>query len=99
MRGTGRGCLNFFGGLSLCLQLKLFLRGCWKIRSLPRLVYSNTGLRSKVFVAAFMGVREDELNYIFFDCRVIWLVWNLCLACLDISSVAPLHAYSHLLQF
>jgi len=53
--GTGKGCLNCFRGLRLCLQLRLLLGAFWKISSLPRLIYSDARLQSKVFVAAFMG--------------------------------------------
>jgi len=57
------------------------------------------GIAVESALCCFCGVKDEEINHLFFDCRIAWLVWNLCYEWLSILLVAPCCSYSHFLQF
>jgi len=44
-------------------------------------------------------VPDESTSHLFFGCRVVWLVWNLCYDLLGVSTVDPLVSRSHFEHF
>jgi len=45
------------------------------------------GIRVVSSVCIFCGAEEESCSHLFFKCRFVWLLWNLCSAWLGVQSV------------
>jgi len=73
----------------------------WRVLENKIVTKANLLTREIVIESALCclcGVKLKETNHMFFDCRIVWLVWNLCFKWLGIFSVTH-GSYSHFLQF
>ena len=50
-------------------------------------------------VCCFCREKEETTSHLFFECRVVWLVWNLCYDWIGVKSVDLLEPTSHFLHF
>jgi len=50
-------------------------------------------------VCSFCGLKEESTSDLFFDCRIVWLVWVQCFSWLGVSSVVLIDPFTHFMQF
>jgi len=57
------------------------------------------GVMLESLLCCLCGANEETRSHLLFGYRIAWLVWNLCLEWLGLSSVFYLAFVSHFLQF
>jgi len=60
---------------------------------------ARCGVVVYIMLCCLCMVKEKTTSYFFFECIIVWLVWNLCYAWLGLNSVDHLVPTSYFLPF
>ena len=106
----GRVCITFFRRLRLCPQLKSLLRGFLLIKKITtwrvlenkidiKVNMTRHGIVVDRAICCFCMEKEETTSHFFFECRIAWLVWNICYAWVGLNSADYFEPASHFLHF